>query len=167
MGERRILGRFIVMDPSVRGGEPTFRGTQLTVREVVEQIAQEQYWDALIERSEGTLSRRAIAEALALCVDAFHAETERLREREDQTPLSLGEHIVMHPGICHGQPTYKGSRVMVWQVLRSIEGEATWEFLEEDWPGTVTKPAIAESIRLALSLFLARAGDFTVAAVPA
>jgi uncharacterized protein (DUF433 family) len=123
VGERRILGRFIVMDPAVGGGEPTFRGTRLTVREVVEGIAREQHWDALIEQSEGTLSRRAIAEALALCTDAFLAETEHLREREEQKPLALGDFIVMHPGICHGQPTYKGSRVMVWQVLRQLEDE--------------------------------------------
>jgi uncharacterized protein (DUF433 family) len=157
VGERRILGRFIVMDPAVGGGEPTFRGTHLTVREVVEGIAREQYWDALIEQSEGTLSRRAIAEALALCTDAFLAETERLRGLEDQTPLALGDFIVMHPGICHGQPTYTGSRVMVWQVLQGIEHQETWDMMEEDWPGTVTKPAIAESVRLALSFFLAGA----------
>jgi hypothetical protein len=25
VGERRILGRFVVMDPAMRGGEPSFR----------------------------------------------------------------------------------------------------------------------------------------------
>lgn len=167
MRERRILGRFIVMDPDVRGGEPSFWGTQLTVRDVVEQIAEEQHWETLIARSEGMLSRRAIAEALALCVDAFLAETERLRGRDDQTRLELGDFIVMDPAICHGQPTYKGSRVMVWQVLHDIEAERAWELIEDDWPGTVTKPAIAESIRLALAFFLARADEYAVAAVPA
>jgi uncharacterized protein (DUF433 family) len=53
VGERKTLGRFIVMDPSVRGGEPTFRGTQIAVREVVEGIAHGQHWDTLVERSEG------------------------------------------------------------------------------------------------------------------
>jgi hypothetical protein len=56
---------------------------------------------------------------------------------------------------------------MVRQVLQGVEQQDTWQSMEEDWPRTVTKPAIAESIRLALSFFLAQARDFTVAAVPA
>ncbi len=167
MSERRILGRFIVMDPTVRGGEPSFRGTRLTVREVVEQLAAGQYWETLIDRSEGTLARWAIAEALALCVDAFLAETERLRGRTDQTRLELGEHIVMDPLICHGKPTYTGSRVMVWQVLELLERGQAWRFLREGWPGTVTDAAIAESLQTALQMFLDRAGDYAVETVPA
>jgi uncharacterized protein (DUF433 family) len=167
MSERKILGRFIVIDPAVRGGEPSFRGTQLTVREVVEQIARVQHWDAVIAQSEGALSRRAIAEALALCTDAFLDETERLRNREDQMRLDLGEHIVMDPRICHGKPTYKGSRVMVWQVLQELEDQADWEMIRYDWNGSVTDPAIAESLLLALRIFIAHASAFVVDTVPA
>jgi uncharacterized protein (DUF433 family) len=143
--ERRILGRFVVMDPNVRGGEPSFRGTQLTVREVVEQIAAQEYWETLIDRSEGTLSRRAIAEALALCVDVFLAETERRRGRADQTRLDLGDHIVMDPLICHGKPTYNGSRVMVWQVLALLEQGQDRRFLDVD------EDQVAAYIRLLLN----------------
>ena len=167
MAERKILGRFIVMDPAVHDGEPSFRGTRLTVREVVEQLAARRPWDALIARSEGTLSRRAIAEALALCVDAFLAETESLRGRDDQTRLELSEQIVMDPSICHGKPTYAGSRVMVWQVLRALEDEADWEMIRDNWPGAVTDPAIAESLLLARRIFLDRASAFVVETVPA
>jgi uncharacterized protein (DUF433 family) len=167
MSERKILGRSIVMDPAVRDDEPSFRGTQLTVRDVVEQIARIQHWDAVIEQSEGTLSRRAIAEALALCVDAFLAETERLRDREDQTRLALGEYVVMDPKICHGKPTYAGSRVMVWQVLQLLERERSWRSLCEGWSGAVTEAAIAAFLELALRMFLDRSTDFVVAAVPA
>ncbi len=167
MTDRKILGRFIVMDPRVRDGEPSFRGTRLTVREVVEQIAAGQPWDTLITRSEGALSRRAIAEALALCVDAFLDETERLRERADLTRLNLGEHIVMDPRICHGKPTYTGSRVMVWQVLQALEDESDWEMIRYNWRGTVTDPAITESLLLALRMFLDRATQYVVETVPA
>jgi uncharacterized protein (DUF433 family) len=167
VSERKILGRFIVMDPAVRDGEPSFRGTQLTVREVVEQIARVEHWDTVIAQSEGTLSRRAIAEALALCVDAFLAETERLREREDQTRLALGEHIVMDPKICHGKPTYAGSRVMVWQVLGELEDEEAWEMIRYNWNGSVTDPAIVASLLLALRMFLDRADALVVETVPA
>jgi uncharacterized protein (DUF433 family) len=164
---RTILGRFVVMDPDVESGEPSFRGTRITVRTVVDEIAGGRRWDALIDQSEGMLSRRAIAEALALCVDAFLVETERLRSRDDQTRLDLGDHIVMDPAICHGTPTYKGSRVMVWQVLRELENDGDWELIRCHWPGAVTDPAIRESLVLALQMFLDRASDFVVAAVPA
>jgi uncharacterized protein (DUF433 family) len=165
MSARKILGRFIVIVPNVRGGEPTFRGTRLTVREAVELIAQGQSWDQLIERNEGALSRRAIAEALALCVDAFLAETDRLRERRDPSRLELSETIVMDPAICHGKPTYKGSRVMVWQVLHLLEQDRSWRSLREGWPGAVTDTAIAETIELALRMFLERAEEFVADAV--
>jgi Protein of unknown function (DUF433) len=29
----------------------------------------------------------------------------------------LGRYIVADPRICHGKPTFRGTRVMVWQVL--------------------------------------------------
>lgn len=167
MSERKILGRFIVIDPSVRGGEPSFRGTHLTVREAVEQIARVQHWDIVIEQSEGALPRRAIAEALALCTDAFLAETERLRGREDQTRLPLGEYIVMDPRICHGKPTYAGSRVMVWQVLDLLERERLWCSIREAWPSTIPDPAIVETIELSLRAFLDHADEFVVDTVPA
>jgi uncharacterized protein (DUF433 family) len=166
MSERKILGRFIVMDPAVQGDDPSFRGTQLTVRDVIEQIARVEHWNAVIAQSEGTLSRRAIAEALALCVDAFLEETERLRAREDQTRLELGEHIVMDPKICHGKPTYAGSRVMVWQVLRELEDEEDWEMIRYNWNGSVTDPAIVESLLLSLRMFLDHTSAFVVESVP-
>ena len=36
-----------------------------------------------------------------------------------RTRVELGQSIVADSGICHGKPTFKGSRVMVWQVLRA------------------------------------------------
>jgi uncharacterized protein (DUF433 family) len=33
----------------------------------------------------------------------------------------LGQYIVAHQGICHGQPTFKGTRVLVHVVLESLE----------------------------------------------
>jgi len=31
--------------------------------------------------------------------------------------LELGDFIVVDPEICHGKPTFKGTRIMVFQVL--------------------------------------------------
>lgn len=35
--------------------------------------------------------------------------------------VSLNSSIVADPEICHGKPTFKGTRVMVWQILELLE----------------------------------------------
>ncbi len=34
--------------------------------------------------------------------------------------LSLNKYIIADPAICHGKPTFKGTRIMVWQVLEML-----------------------------------------------
>ena len=67
--------------------------------------------------------------------------------------VELGKYIVADSGICHGKPTFKGSRVMVWQVLRAIERGEDWDEICAHWPGCVSREAIEESVHLACSLF--------------
>ena len=67
--------------------------------------------------------------------------------------IELGKYIVADSGICHGKPTFKGSRVMVWQVLRAIERGDDWDSICAAWRGSVTREAIAEAVHLAGSLF--------------
>lgn len=66
----------------------------------------------------------------------------------------LGKYIVADPNICHGQPTFIGSRVMVWQVLKEVEEETPWDQIVSFWPESVTREAIAEAIQLASRCFL-------------
>lgn len=35
--------------------------------------------------------------------------------------VSLNNSITANPDICHGKPTFKGTRVMVWQILELLE----------------------------------------------
>jgi len=35
-------------------------------------------------------------------------------------PVALGAYIVADPKVCHGKPTFKGTRVMVFQVLEQV-----------------------------------------------
>jgi uncharacterized protein (DUF433 family) len=73
--------------------------------------------------------------------------------------MELGTHIVADPLICHGQPTFKGTRIMVWQVLDAMErGESSDEIVEA-WAGRVTKAAIAETVRLAREALLDEDGQ--------
>ncbi|MBI4253203.1 DUF433 domain-containing protein [Candidatus Uhrbacteria bacterium] len=46
--------------------------------------------------------------------------------------LSINKYIVSDSDICHGKPTFKGTRVMVWQILSMLShGESTQNILEE------------------------------------
>lgn len=73
--------------------------------------------------------------------------------------LELGEYIVADPLICHGKPTYKGTRIMVWQVLEDLaRGESVDEIVQA-WDGRVTKLAVLETIRLASGAFLNAEGQ--------
>jgi uncharacterized protein (DUF433 family) len=63
--------------------------------------------------------------------------------------IELGRHIVADPGICGGQPTFKGTRIMVWLVLEQLEDGLTWREIAREWEGRVSEEAIAEAIGIA------------------
>ena len=62
--------------------------------------------------------------------------------------IELGRHIVADPKICGGQPTFKGTRIMVWIVLEQLEDGLTWDEIVAEWDGKVSKQAIAEVIAI-------------------
>ena len=75
----------------------------------------------------------------------------------------IGHYIVTDPEICHGKPTFRGTRIMVWQVLEQVASGMAWETIEEEWRGKVTKNAIAEAIRLASQAFVEHADEYAFA----
>ena len=72
--------------------------------------------------------------------------------------VELGRHIVADPLICHGKPTFKGTRIMVWQVLDALARGETWDEIVKAWGGRVSKEAIAETIQLAREALLDERG---------
>ena len=43
----------------------------------------------------------------------------------------INEYIVADPEICHGKPTFRGTRIMVWQILEMLEnGDTTKDIIE-------------------------------------
>lgn len=67
--------------------------------------------------------------------------------------LELGRYIVADPKICHGKPTFKGTRIMVWQLFEHL---ATGELLEDfpkHFPGRVSLEAAREALDLGRHLF--------------
>lgn len=67
--------------------------------------------------------------------------------------IELGEHIVADPQICHGKPTFKGTRVMVFQVLEQVAYGTPWERIVWSWRGKIPMEAISEAVKLASELF--------------
>src|SRR6266508_6077020 len=78
----------------------------------------------------------------------------------------LGRYIVMDPRICHGKPTFRGTRIFVASVLEQAARGMDWESIEESWGGSVTHEAIAEAVDLARQAFLKHADEFTIESVP-
>jgi len=76
------------------------------------------------------------------------------KQRSSKGRLELGRYIVADPEICHGKPTFKGTRIMVWQVLDALGRGESVEEIVQAWEGKVTKGAIAETIRLAREALL-------------
>ncbi len=75
----------------------------------------------------------------------------------------IGRYIITDPDICHGKPTFRGTRIMVWQVLEQVASGMAWETIEEEWRGRVTKLAIAEAVRLASQAFIEHADEYAFA----
>ena len=74
----------------------------------------------------------------------------------------LGRYIVTDPQICHGQPTFRGTRIMVRQVLEQVASGMAWEAIVEEWRGSVSIEAIAEAVRLAMQAFVDHAEEYLV-----
>jgi uncharacterized protein (DUF433 family) len=75
---------------------------------------------------------------------------KKFREHQDgkYRVRELGRYIVAHQGICHGQPTFKGTRVLVPVVLESLARPGrTLEQVAADYH--VPVEAVAEALRLA------------------
>ena len=61
----------------------------------------------------------------------------------------FGRYIVTDLEICHGKPTFHGTRIMVSQVLEQVADGMAWEAIIDEWRGSITKDAIAEAVTLA------------------
>lgn len=72
---------------------------------------------------------------------------------------TIGRFVVADPDVCHGQPTFRGTRILVSDVLEQVATGMSWEAIIEDWRGAISEAAIAESIRLGRDLLLHHAGE--------
>jgi len=83
-----------------------------------------------------------------------------------QQKKHLGHYIVADPKICHGKPTFRGTHVMVRQVLNQLAKGKSWDAIVAAWGGDVSKEAIAEAIALAERIFANHANEYAEASLP-
>jgi len=63
--------------------------------------------------------------------------------------VKLGQYVVVDPDICHGVPTFVGTRIMVDQVLEMVAEDTPWEEIIREYDRSISRAAIAEAVRLA------------------
>jgi len=61
---------------------------------------------------------------------------------------SLDTYITADPRVCHGKPTFKGTRVMVWQVLEMLEKTSDPDQIYAAYP-SLPKEAVSAALHYA------------------
>ena len=74
----------------------------------------------------------------------------------------LGRYIIADPEICHGKPTFRGTRIFVADVLEMVAEGMAWETIVSQWHDSIDYDAIAEAVRLSSAAFLKHADEFVL-----
>jgi uncharacterized protein (DUF433 family) len=77
--KRKEYGHYIVSDPEICGGQLTFKGTRIFVKDVLEMVAQGWAWEQISAAWFGRIGPEAIAEAIALANNALLQQTAKQR----------------------------------------------------------------------------------------
>jgi len=78
--KRKEFGEYIVSDPKICGGDLTFKGTRILVKDVLYFVAQGKDWDWIVAGYHSSISREAIAEAISLANAALTASFEKRQQ---------------------------------------------------------------------------------------
>ena len=68
----------------------------------------------------------------------------RLRKRKE-----FGKYIVADPEICHGSLTFKGTRILVKDVLYYVAQGKEWDWIAAAFDSHINHEAIAEAVTFA------------------
>jgi uncharacterized protein (DUF433 family) len=83
------------------------------------------------------------------------------RKQHQMAKRMIGRFVVADPTICHGRPTFRGTRILVADVLEQVAAGVAWETIVEEWRGNVSSDAIAEAVRLASQAFRDHSAQYT------
>lgn len=51
----------------------------------------------------------------------------------------INQYIIADPDICHGKPTFKGTRIMVWQVLEMLKAGQDMKGIFKAFPSLTSR----------------------------
>ena len=66
--------------------------------------------------------------------------------------IEINDYIVADGEICGGTPTFKGTRIMVWQVLELLGAGVSIDEIIQDYFPSLAKPAILSVLTYASKL---------------
>ena len=84
-----------------------------------------------------------------------------------RAPATVGRYIVADPRICHGKPTFRGTRIFVADVLEQVAEGLAWETIRAEWDNAITEAVIAEAVQLAAQALLKHVDEFVIESTPA
>ena len=70
--------------------------------------------------------------------------------------IEVNKHIVIDTDICHGKPTFKGTRIMVWQVLEMVEAGVSTSDIIKEFPA-LTEAHVKAALHYAAELTRSKA----------
>jgi uncharacterized protein (DUF433 family) len=171
------VGKHLVIDPRICLGRLSFQGTRLPVATVLAPLLEGRTVKEVLA-AWPELTRPAVVEAVKLAAAAWpellpeaaekrimrlaaslakvrpDPKWEKLGVEPDQMglfkrPVEIGQHLVIHPRICFGKMTFKGTRVPVQTVLvfMTLTGRKMKRVLT-GWPG-LAREGVEEAIQLA------------------
>ena len=76
----------------------------------------------------------------------------------------FGAYIVADPRICHGQLTFRGTRILVTVVLEQVASGMDWADITRSWRGKVSHQAIADAVTLAANALVTTHDEYRLAA---
>jgi uncharacterized protein (DUF433 family) len=75
----------------------------------------------------------------------FHCRIESYRRHREEALIverrMISRYIVTDPRICHGTPTFRGTRIRVSRVLEQVFSGMAWAVIVEEWQGSGSKEA--------------------------
>ena len=108
----------------------------------------------LVRRQRGPIG-------LAPAIIVLEVPTVPKRQQHQRTKRMIGRYVVADPTICHGQPTFRGTRILVADVMEQVAAGIARETIVEEWRGNVSPDAISEAVRLASQAFRDHSAQYT------
>lgn len=159
----RLVGEHLIVERKRGRAELFFRGTRIAVADVLDQVAQNKPRQEIIQDHQGPITAEGIAEAVRLAGEVF-LEHARVPPKDvlDAPPTIYGEYVVADPAICHGTPTFRGTRLFVADALEFVASGRDWDTITWEFHGSIGHSAIAEAIRVASGALRDHADDYAL-----